>query len=184
MFGNSHGIVFIVMLISLLLVSCDNTPTYEAEKENVSHEKKIKDIMRKVNRRLVVSEDDQIDSFAKRHRWNMQTTGDGLRYWIYKKNKNAQKINEGDFVEIAYSLTLLTGDTIYTSSKKGLKSFVIGKRREIRGLEEGILLMKKDEQAKFIIPSHLAYGLPGDGDKIPKKASLVFDVKIVRVNKK
>ena len=49
------------------------------------------------------------------------------------------------------------------------------------GLEEGILLMKTGGKAKFILPPHLAYGLPGDGKKIPARAILVYDVELLSI---
>ena len=169
-----------VFAILFLLLSCERTPTLPT-KIDTPKEKNIKKLMREVNRRVVKSEDQQIDSYAKRHHWKMQKTGDGLRYWIYKKNEKGSKINSGQKVEIAYSLNLINGDTIYTSSKKGLKSFVLGEGEEISGLEEGIYLLKKDEQAKFIIPSHLAFGVLGDEDKIPMRASLIYDIQVINV---
>jgi FKBP-type peptidyl-prolyl cis-trans isomerase len=43
------------------------------------------------------------------------------------------------------------------------------------------MLMKEGEKAIFIIPSHLAFGLLGDENKIPKRATLVYDVELVQV---
>ena len=47
------------------------------------------------------------------------------------------------------------------------------------GLEEGILLLKLGDKARFIIPSYLAHGLSGDQDKIPPKATLIYTIKII-----
>ena len=43
--------------------------------------------------------------------------------------------------------------------------------------------MKVGDKAKFIIPSHLAFGLLGDENKIPKRATLVYDVELIDVMK-
>ena len=48
-------------------------------------------------------------------------------------------------------------------------------------LEEGILLLKEGDRAKFIIPSHLAFGLLGDMKKIPAKAVLVYDIELIKI---
>jgi FKBP-type peptidyl-prolyl cis-trans isomerase FkpA len=50
------------------------------------------------------------------------------------------------------------------------------------GLEEGILLMHKGGKAKFILPSHLAFGLIGDQNKIPGKSTLIYDVNLIDLN--
>jgi len=50
-------------------------------------------------------------------------------------------------------------------------------------LEEGLLLLHQGDKAKFIIPSHLAYGLLGDQKQIPPGATLVYDVELIQLNK-
>ncbi len=166
----------------LLFASCESTPTYVARSSQNAHKIKTQDPLIEANRRLRQEEDKAIEEYIKRKQWKMKTNGEGLRYWIYQKNENGQKIENGNKVTIAYVLCLLNGDTIYTSSKKGLKALVVGKRSEIKGLEEGLLLMKKNEKAKFIIPSHLAYGVSPDDPEIPIKATLVYDIQVVDIN--
>ena len=78
-------------------------------------------------------------------------------------------------------IRLLNGETIYRSENKGIKEFLIGKGGVESGLEEGILLLHQGDKARFIIPSHLAFGLLGDSDKIPEKASLVYDVELIKI---
>jgi len=39
--------------------------------------------------------------------------------------------------------------------------------------------MRVGDRAKFIIPSHLAFGLIGDQKKIRHKATLVYDLEFV-----
>ena len=58
--------------------------------------------------------------------------------------------------------------------------FTVGKGEVISGLEEGILLLHIGDKAKFIIPSHLAYGLLGDDNEIPTKATLIYDIEVVQ----
>ena len=51
------------------------------------------------------------------------------------------------------------------------------------GLEEGILFMCEGDRAKFILPSHRAFGLTDDQDKIPPKATLIYDVKLIKIKR-
>jgi FKBP-type peptidyl-prolyl cis-trans isomerase len=113
----------------------------------------------------------------------MKSSGSGLRYWIDGKGYGIMP-EAGDRVSLLYTVTLLTGDTIYSSDQDGGPlTFRAGRAEVISGLEEGILLMKEGDQAKFIIPSHLAYGLTGDQEKIRDKVTLVYDIKLLSVGK-
>jgi FKBP-type peptidyl-prolyl cis-trans isomerase len=85
----------------------------------------------------------------------------------------------GRTVKLSYTVTLLTGDTVYSALKDGPLIFEIGKGQVITGLEEAILLLKVGDHAKIIIPSHLAFGLIGDQKKILHKASLVYDIEFI-----
>jgi FKBP-type peptidyl-prolyl cis-trans isomerase len=60
-----------------------------------------------------------------------------------------------------------------------VKEFLIGQSDVEAGLEEGIRLMRTGDRAKLILPSRLAFGLLGDGKKIPPGATLVYDIELV-----
>ncbi len=49
----------------------------------------------------------------------------------------------------------------------------------IKGWTDGILMLKKGSKANLYIPSALAYGARGSGDKIKPDANLVFEIEIV-----
>lgn len=157
--------------------SCGNQDT---EKVKVIYTDSLKDPLANVNKQLVQVEDQQIRDFIKRYGWNMQETGTGLRYLIYY-NGNGAKAETGKIAKINFDVKLITGDVCYSSKDDGVKELLIGKSNEISGLEEGILLMHVGDKAKFIIPSHLAFGLLGDEDKIPKRATLVYDVELIEI---
>jgi FKBP-type peptidyl-prolyl cis-trans isomerase len=59
--------------------------------------------------------------------------------------------------------------------------FQIGHGGVETGLEEAILLMKVGDRAKLVIPSHLAHGFFGDDERIPPRATLIYDIKIVNL---
>ncbi len=59
--------------------------------------------------------------------------------------------------------------------------FPIGTGQVISGWDEGIQLLKVGDKARFVIPSHLAYGTQGAGGVIPPNATLLFDVELMDV---
>jgi FKBP-type peptidyl-prolyl cis-trans isomerase len=48
-------------------------------------------------------------------------------------------------------------------------------------LEEAVLKLKNNSEAILILPSHLAHGLLGDGNKITPKAILVYKIKVIDI---
>lgn len=129
---------------------------------------------------LIDIEDEAIDDFVERYGWEMHKSGSGLRYKINNTGRGP-RASYGDRVEIRYVVYLITGDPVYSSEDLGTKVFTVGRGGVESGIEEGILLMREGDQATFILPSHLAYGVPGDGDKIPRRASLVYEVELVKL---
>ena len=74
------------------------------------------------------------------------------------------------------------GGVFDDSYKRGKPiEFPIGMGNVIPGWDEGILLLNKGDKARFVIPSHLAYGEAGAGGVIPPNATLVFDVELMDI---
>lgn len=133
-----------------------------------------KEPLMNVNKKMVTAEDALIEDFINRYQWDMFRTGTGLRYMIYEKG-NGRFAQPGARATIEYSVMLLNGDTCYSNLTR---TFIIGHERIEPGLDEGIRFMRVGDKAKFILPSHLAFGLVGDRGNIPQKATLVYDVEL------
>lgn len=129
---------------------------------------------------LIDIEDEAIDDFVERYGWEMHKSGSGLRYKIERTGHGA-RASYGDRAEIWYAVYLITGDPVYSSEDLGTKVFTVGRGGVESGLEEGILLMREGDQATFILPSHLAHGVPGDGVKIPRRASLIYKIELIKL---
>lgn len=157
----------------------NNENKYDTYNENKYD---IKKTLEKANQHLAKVEETEINDFIKRYSWKMNITNTGLRYMIYKKSNSNITPKNGSIVTINYSSSLINGVNCYSSDSTGPKIFELGKGQVETGLEEGILLLNKGDKAKFIIPSYLAYGLPGDLNKIPKKATIIYDVELLDVN--
>lgn len=170
-----------IVLIALLILAfgCKNEGRQKPDRADSSSN--LKETLIKANQKVVLTEDEQINNLIDRYGWKMQETGTGLRYFIYKKG-SGPVARKGQKVRINYSVRLISGDQVYTSDKTGPKIFTIGSGGVESGLEEAILLMHKGDKAKLIIPSHLAFGLAGDEDKIPPKASLIYDIEILELD--
>ncbi len=177
LFKNSILFIFSCFLL-ILIFSCQSN---ENKSRKPKSKNEIQETLLRVNKQLVENEDERIEDFIKRYKWKMNKTGTGLRYWIYEKGKG-KKAENNKVAKFNYSVKLLSGDVVYTSEKNGPKELLIGWRQVESGVEEGILLLRVGDRAKFIVPSHLAFGLQGDQNMIPAKASLVYDIELLEIN--
>ena len=157
----------------VFLVSCS-----QKQPGNKISEQELKEHFVNANKIMVKNESEEIDDFIKRHQWQMQTTGSGLKYEIYFKGKGPAAKKEQMHL-LYYKLYLLDGTLIHASETNKPLNFSSGKAEVPKGLEEGVLLMHVGDKARFVIPSHLGYGVAGDGNKIPGNASLFYDVELV-----
>jgi FKBP-type peptidyl-prolyl cis-trans isomerase FkpA len=113
---------------------------------------------------------------------DVQETASGLRYIVVKKTTGKQAV-KGSKVSMMYKGYLLNGEE-FDGNMDGSRpplDFTIGLGQVIPGWDEGVAMMKEGEEYKFIIPWKLAYGERGAGP-IPPFSTLVFDVKLVKVN--
>ncbi|WP_324720483.1 peptidylprolyl isomerase [Salinimicrobium sp. HB62] len=110
-----------------------------------------------------------------------EKTSSGLRYKMIAEG-NGKKAEKGKTVSVHYKGMLPDG-TVFDSSYKRKQpiEFPLGKGHVIEGWDEGIQLLKEGDQARFVIPSNLAYGSRGAGGVIPPNATLIFDVELVKV---
>jgi len=132
---------------------------------------------------IVKNESEDIESYISRRNYKMTSTATGLRYMIYSKGNGTEPVEDDTYATIDYSVSLLDGTKIYDSDSSGAFEIKVGKSEVASGLQEGLKYMKEGDKAIFIVPSHLAYGLTGDGDKIKQYQSLVIDVKLLKVSK-
>ena len=171
-------IKYIIFIFFIFFLSCnsekiDNTILPPEINNNV---------MIQTNKIVTKSEDAQINDYIKRYQLQMMLTGSGLHYQVYYKG-NGSKIKKGDIVQLKYDSKLLNGQVCYNSDKDGIKIFEIGKAQVEKGLEEAVLLMNYGDKSKVILPSHLAFGLMGDMNKIAKKQAIVYNFEILNKNK-
>ena len=106
---------------------------------------------------------------------------DETRYKILQ-NGEGKQATKGANVSVHYKGQLLDG-TVFDSSYKRKQpiDFPVGVGQVIAGWDEGILLLKVGDKARFVIPSNLAYGESGAGGVIPPNATLIFDVELMDV---
>jgi FKBP-type peptidyl-prolyl cis-trans isomerase FkpA len=174
--------IFNIVLLGIfsLLVSFSCSSNKNNNKQEHFNPEKYKEPLQKANKYLVKEYAERIKKYVDRHGWNMKQTETGLWYEIYYHGKGKQ-VKTGDFVKINYDVYLLDGTLCYSSDSLGPKEFTVGHGGVESGLEEGILMLREGDKARFIMPPYLAHGLLGDDNKIPPLSIILYYVEVLKV---
>ncbi|KAA9325307.1 FKBP-type peptidyl-prolyl cis-trans isomerase [Hymenobacter busanensis] len=166
------GLLALLLPLALLTASCkkdDDTYTKLIEEHKALDEQAFKDYLAKQN----YSPADVVRRES------------GL-YIIYtKRNPNAVQVQVGNKVKAQYVGQFLNGNTFdssYDNSICQCYGFQVGAGTVIKGWEEAFPQLRKGEEAKLLVPSHLAYGPSGTGS-IPPYTPIMFDVVVADVVK-
>ena len=117
----------------------------------------------------------------------VKTTASGLQYKMIKEG-TGRKPRKNDLVHVEYEGRLIDG-TVFDSSKEGVSDDGVGGiisfrlDQTIPGWIEGLQLLKAGGEATFYIPAKLAYGEEKLGNKIGPNSVLIFDVKLVKLDR-
>jgi FKBP-type peptidyl-prolyl cis-trans isomerase FkpA len=170
---------FFILIIALLSFSCGEN---KQEKQKMTKEEldKYDKSLQVANRYLTTLDAERIESYVKRRNWKMQVTKSGLWYQVFEQGNGIQA-KEGQVAVLNYKISLLDGTLCYTSDSLGAKEFAIGHGGVESGLEEGILLLKVGDKARFILPPYQAHGLLGDMKKIPARSIIIYEIELLKL---
>lgn len=115
---------------------------------------------------------------ANKAKEGVTTTASGLQYNVVTKGKGKSPTKD-DTVVVRYKGTLIDGTVFDETKDGGHAEFQVG--GVIKGWTEALLLMKPGSKWKLFIPSGLAYGEKGSGEKIGANAMLTFEVELVEI---
>ncbi|MBI5382081.1 MAG: FKBP-type peptidyl-prolyl cis-trans isomerase [Opitutae bacterium] len=110
----------------------------------------------------------------------------GLRYVITEPG-TGEPAAPGDMVSVNYKGMLLDGKVFDQAPKLPERpdpfTFRLGRGQVIQGWDQGIKLMRLGSKMTLIVPYELGYGTRGDPPKIPRRATLVFEVEMVKIER-
>jgi FKBP-type peptidyl-prolyl cis-trans isomerase FkpA len=168
---NRRSSLFFILI--LVLMSCGS----RQERSTVPG-KPGKSEMADLNRYLVRKDRERIENYIERKNLIMKESSSGLWYFI-KQEGSGDLFNDNDKVVFEYECSLLDGTKCYSSEELGPKEIILGRSEVEAGLTEGLRMLKPGAEAIFILPPFLAYGLLGDGEKIPSRAVIVYNITIL-----
>ncbi|MBP1645059.1 MAG: peptidylprolyl isomerase [Bacteroidetes bacterium] len=151
----------------------------ESPKEESKEEKEDNTLL-KVNQVANEKEIQQIKGYIQRRKWEMQHLNEGAFVENLSEGKG-KTITSNSIAKIDCKIELLDGTKVFDSKIDGAKVINLKSEQDVVGLVYVLNGLKEKSKLRAIIPSFLAYGLKGDGDRIPKRASLVYEIEIKEV---
>jgi FKBP-type peptidyl-prolyl cis-trans isomerase len=161
-----------LLILALFLLSCNNSG-----KGNVEIRKPGKQELAEINSYMVQKDRERISNYAERKNLRMIEASSGLWYLI-KKEGSGRLFSDNDRVIMEYNCSLLDGTLCYSSEKLGPKEIVLGKSELEAGLYEGLKMLRPGDEAIFILPPFLAFGIAGDNKAIPPRTIIVYEIKV------
>jgi FKBP-type peptidyl-prolyl cis-trans isomerase len=110
----------------------------------------------------------------------VKTTASGLQYRVIEEGEGPSP-KAGDSVTVHYRGTLVDGTEFDSSYQRG-EPATFPLTGVIPGWTEALQLMKKGSKWELFIPSDLAYGERGAGNRIPPNSTLIFEVELLSMN--
>ncbi|MFO7616226.1 MAG: FKBP-type peptidyl-prolyl cis-trans isomerase [Bacteroidales bacterium] len=139
----------------------------------------------RANRILMEEDNRRIAGKALQAGWNLTQTETGEYYQLLTPQATGvsdladrTSILPGDEVVLSYTLRLLGGELIRSSDDSGPKRFIVEGSEAESGLHSLIKNFTTGDSLRIILPPHRAFGLMGDGDKIPGRAILWYEVRV------
>jgi len=171
-----HKILFVICLFFLFCTCTRQKENTYSAKEYAETEEALVG----ANRLLLKRDKEKIMAYNELHKLDMKESETGLWYKIEKRG-HGNTASNGQQITLKYKVTLLDGTPCYSSDSLGPKQFTVGMGGVASGLEEGVSMLRSGDRALFIMPPHLAEGLPGDGDKIPARSIIVYEVEVLKL---
>jgi FKBP-type peptidyl-prolyl cis-trans isomerase FkpA len=107
------------------------------------------------------------------------TTESGLQYIVVDEKEGDSPTP--DHTVIVQQRIMLIDGTIIADTYKGVEPATFTMKEAIEGYREGMQLMSVGARYKFFIPSDLAWGKRGAGNKIGPYTTLIIDCRLVEI---
>lgn len=139
-----------------------------------------KETIADVNRYLSEKDKAIIEGYGRRNKLELTLSESGYYYHIFNEG-NGKTITQNSVVSITGTLSLIDGTLCYSYGVEDPKSIAIAKSPEITGLHIALPMLREGASALFVFPPNLAFGLLGDNDKIPPRATIVMNIEVLKV---
>jgi len=114
---------------------------------------------------------------------NAKRTVTGLRYIMHEPGKG-EPAASGDQVHVFYKASLLNG-TVFNSCQPPDEAFTfrIDRAMVIEAWDQAMKLMREGSKMTLIVPFELGYGTRGNPPRVPRQATLVFEIEMIKIDR-
>ena len=130
----------------------------------------------------------QVDKFPPIEPFNVKDIkanklADGIKCYVVDCG-HGSPARASDNVYVHFTGWLPDG-TIYTSTRNvgDARRFTAGAGETFKGMDAALLTMSEGARCRFVIPSELAFGEKGYGNRIPPKTDITLDIEMVRISR-
>lgn len=134
----------------------------------------------------MATDDSSIQQYLVANNLNFVKTKLG-EYIVTQKEGEGDTAKVGQLVSINYTGKIMNGEVFDSNTDSAFHhsgsplSFPVGLGEMIKGMDDGLLHLKKGAKATLYIPSVLAYGSHGASPKIAPNSILEFDVEVLDI---
>ncbi len=176
--------VFRILILSSILVSCRPGGEGAQPRElNQETPRKGRTNSIEANRAFLKKEVESIKAYIKERGLNLERNGTGIHYSIDGERATGDKVKTGDLVSYSYEISLLNGSKLYESEEGKAAQLLVDREDAEIGLHEALKLMRVGDKGFFILPSHRAFGVAGDQNKVPPYTALVYKLEVLEIQK-
>jgi len=174
------GITYLIFIF--LMCACNSS---SREEKKIVDSQKLKEQFVKANRHNLQREKDIIEQYIRTHQLPYKYTPAGIYLFVVTSSdkSKADSVRPGNKIKVEYSIYLLDGTLCYASKKNNPALIVVEQDNTESGIHRGLQMLKTGDRARMIIPSYLAHGLMGDGDKIPPQSPILVDITVLTKEK-
>lgn len=111
---------------------------------------------------------------------NVKVTPSGLQYRVVSTGKGTRNPTWASTVQVRYKGQLIDGTT-FDETKPDAPPAEFEAGAVIKGWQEALTMMKEGDKWNIVIPSDLAYGCKGKGERIKPDQVLIFDIELLKI---
>lgn len=168
--------------LSLVLAACHNGPA-SPEPDQLFQERNQNPRENNIeaHRRFLKQEIESIKAYIEERDLDLQRNGTGIHYAIDGEKAQGPVAQSGDLVSYSYEISMLNGSILYESKAEKPAQLLIDRQDAEIGLHDALKLMRVGDKGFFILPSHRAFGVAGDQNKVPPFTALVYKLEVLEI---